>query len=569
MKRIISAITGTAILFSSASVFTATAIGSQTYEAEKAELSGTNASIADDSASGGLVAGNFSEDTDAISFEVSVPADSTYDITICSKGIGGDKINNILIDNQHFGTFSSKGNEMGEAVIRGALLTKGTHTITITKSWGWIQVDYLKISEAETISDSVYEVEPVLINPKATDNTKSLYTYLCESYGNVTLAGQVCDGGINGAEYKAIYDVTGKYPAMLGLDMMDYCPSRTAKGSRSSAVERAIEFYEAGGIVTFCWHWNAPDKYILPDEAGQNPRWWGGFYSYNGTFDLSAVMDGSDVEGKELLDIDIAEIAKQLNRLQEAGVPVLWRPLHEASGGWFWWGASGSEAYKKFWVYLYEELTNKYGCNNLIWVWNGQSPDWYPGDEYVDIIGEDIYTDAFQYTAHNSKFMELLEYSDKNKIIALTENGVVFDVDNMIATNAKWAWFNTWGGDFTVKDGVYSELHTEKSILKKAYDSEFIITLDELPKDLYSKTSQEETTAPAEVEVSLSGDANCDGKVSLADATAILQSLANPDKYGLSAQGKANGDVDDTKGISASDALKIKQLYAGLITDLK
>ena len=47
--------------------------------------------------------------------------------------------------------------------------------------------------------------------------------------------------------------------------------------------------------------------------------------------------------------------------------------------------------YKKLWYYLYDELTNKYGCTNLIWVWNGQNPEWYPGDEYVDVIGEDIY----------------------------------------------------------------------------------------------------------------------------------------------------------------------------------
>ena len=125
-----------------------------------------------------------------------------------------------------------------------------------------------------------------------------------------------------------------------------------------------------------------------------------------------------------------------------------------------------------------------YGCNNLIWVWNGQSKDWYPGDAYVDIIGEDIYADNHSYSAQNAKFIELLDYADTNKIIALTENGVVFDIDNVIATNARWAWFNTWSGDFVLKNGKYSEAYTEKSVLKKAYDSEHVLTLDELP-DLY------------------------------------------------------------------------------------
>lgn len=58
-------------------------------------------------------------------------------------------------------------------------------------------------------------------------------------------------------------------------------------------------------------------------------------------------MNGSDPKGYNALMSDVDEIAKQLKRLSDADVPVLFRPLHEASGGWFWWGADGSEAYKK------------------------------------------------------------------------------------------------------------------------------------------------------------------------------------------------------------------------------
>lgn len=66
----------------------------------------------------------------------------------------------------------------------------------------------------------------------------------------------------------------------------------------------------------------------------------------------------------------------------------------------------------------------------------------------------------------------------------------------------------------------------------------------------------------------LYGDANCDGKVTIADSTAILQSLGNPDKYGLSAQGTANADVDGAKGITAADAIAIQKLDAKLISSL-
>lgn len=64
----------------------------------------------------------------------------------------------------------------------------------------------------------------------------------------------------------------------------------------------------------------------------------------------------------------------------------------------------------------------------------------------------------------------------------------------------------------------------------------------------------------------LRGDANCDGKVTIADATAILQSLGNPDKYGLSEQGAANADVADPSGVTTEDALRIQKYDAGLIS---
>ncbi len=69
-------------------------------------------------------------------------------------------------------------------------------------------------------------------------------------------------------------------------------------------------------------------------------------------------------------------------------------------------------------------------------------------------------------------------------------------------------------------------------------------------------------------EVTLKGDANCDGSVTLADATAILQSIANPDKYGLSAQGAVNGDLVEPIGITTADALQVKKFYAGVIDKL-
>lgn len=437
--------------------------------------------ISDSNASGGKSVGKFENDSSYCQISIIVPADAVYDIVIRSKAIGPYKENDLYADGKKVGTFVSKPDNFSDYTVCAVTLKKGSHTLTVKKSWGWIELDKITVKTGAKISNSTYNVTSSLVNKNSTANTKKLYSFLKDSYGKYVITGQQCDGGINGNEFKAIKNLIGDYPALLGLDMMDYTPSRTALGTSSSAVDKAIEFHKKGGIVTFCWHWNAPTEYLY-STANSSDGWWGGFYTQNSKFDIAKVMNGQDAKGKKLLDRDIKEIAKQLKRLEKAGVPVIWRPLHEASGGWFWWGAQGPDAYKKLWKYLYKELTNTYGCNNLIWVYNGQSADWYPGDEYVDIVGEDIYPGNHVYDPQVSRFKQAINYGSKTKITALTENGCIFDIDSAVSINALWCWFMTWGNEFTVNGSNYSEKYTEKSVIKKMYASKYSLTLGSLPK---------------------------------------------------------------------------------------
>ncbi len=454
---------------------------SETYEAENGKLSNDMSVISNGNASGGKSVGKFENDRSYCQISITVPADAVYDIVIRSMAIGPYKENDLYADGKKVGTFVSKPDNFSDYTVCAVTLKKGKHTLTFKKSWGWIELDKITVKTGAKISDSTYNVTSSLVNKNSTANTKKLYSFLKESYGKYVITGQQCDGGINGNEFKAIKNLTGDYPALLGLDLMDYTPSRTAFGASSSTVEKAIEFANKGGIVTLCWHWNAPTEYLY-STANSSDGWWGGFYTKSSNFDIAKVMNGQDANGKKLIDRDIKEIAKQLKRLEKAGVPVIWRPLHEGSGGWFWWGAQGPDAYKKLWKYLYNELTNTYGCNNLIWVYNGQSADWYPGDEYVDIVGEDIYPGNHVYDPQVSRFKQAINYGSKTKITALTENGCIFDIDSAVSINALWCWFMTWGNEFTVNGSNYSEKYTEKSVIKKMYASKYSLTLGSLPK---------------------------------------------------------------------------------------
>lgn len=455
----------------------AAAVG--TWEAEDAQLKG-GAKIESKKTgyTGTGYVGGIKEDEDGCIFTIEIAAPGFYDLNFICASEGGYKENYVFADGESVGMLAGENTEFAESVIRRVYLEAGSHEIEITKSWGWIYIDSLVVKEAEELDKKIYEVSAKLVNENAEECAKRLFSYMCDIYGTDILAGQYCDKGQFGHENACIWKTTGgKYPAVLGLDFIEYSPSRAANGSVGFATEYAIEFWENGGIVTFCWHWNPPEKYLTD-------TWWKGFYKESTSIRLDDIMNGKDEEGMELLLSDMDVIAEQLKILQEAGVPVLWRPLHEASGGWFWWGDCEPESYIKLYRMMYERFTDYHGLNHLIWIWNGQDKAWYPGDEYVDIIGEDIYPGEQVYTSQIERYMKALEYTEERKMIVLSENGCLFDPDLAIRDGAMWGFFATWGGEFvsaTENLNVYSERYTEESMLRKVYEHEHVITLDELP----------------------------------------------------------------------------------------
>ncbi|MCL2810454.1 MAG: beta-mannosidase [Clostridia bacterium] len=420
----------------------------------------------------------FEGDGDRCEFNITIPQEGFYDLNFVSMGLGGYKENHVSLNGQRVGLAITDNATFGDAILSRVFLTQGEHVIGFEPYWGWVLLDALRITESKPIDPSIFDVSATLINPNATDEAKRLMSYLADSYGNVILSGQYSDNGILASEAGVIFMATGKRPAVLGLDMMDYTPSRVARGTTSKAVERALQCDEVGGIVTFCWHWNAPTPYLKPGGT-----WYRGFYTEETTIDLARIINGDDPEGYDLLMSDIDAIAEQLLCLQEAGVPILWRPLHEASGGWFWWGAHGAEAYIKLWVIMYDRLTNLHQLNNLIWLWNGQDAAWYPGDAYVDIIGEDIYAGERVYASQADRFLKAVNYTTPPKMVALSENGTLIDPDLALRDGAMWGFWATWGGEFVMLSNLLklSDRYTEIEMVHKVYNHELVVTLDKLP----------------------------------------------------------------------------------------
>lgn len=325
------------------------------------------------------------------------------------------------------------------------------------------------------------------VNPGADATTQSVYAYLRSVWGNHMLSGQQdLTWQDNIDQYQRVTNDTGRAPAIMGYDFMNYGLWEGNPGLAQT--EEAITHWERGGLVTFCWHWrdpNASDTTI------------GEFYTDSTSFQIPIVNGQLDTNSTAYVNIesDIALIAAELQTLENAGVTVLWRPLHEASGGWFWWGRNdrtdgipAAYAQVVLWRHLYNRLTNDYGLNNLLWVWNGQSAAWYPGDEYVDIVSHDVYDGSQNYESQVSTYNLAKNYPQEVKMVAMSENSNIPDPDLMEADGAWWLYFVVWN-DTDTAEGVTSdsnfwtgEYYNTNAHKMHVYNHENVITLDELPE---------------------------------------------------------------------------------------
>jgi mannan endo-1,4-beta-mannosidase len=304
------------------------------------------------------------------------------------------------------------------------------------------------------------------VTPGASGEAQGLLNYFTEIYGKQVIAGQH-DGWrlTNGLseELHYITNTTGKLPALLEMDLGGYTGPDPA--TNHDLMRHALDWWQRRhGIVAFCCHWRAP----MNAPA---------FYTKDTTFDIArAVTPGTPEYAATERNLD--SLAAELEMLQSAHVPVLWRPLHEANGRWFWWGAGGPEPFKRLWRLMFENFTVKHHLNNLLWVFSpGAETDlaeWYPGDAYVDIIGQDHYPMDGNHGSAKDVFDELTQMTRGQKLIALGENGPIPDPARMRRDHAPWLYFTTWAGSI-----LYDK--TSPDELRAYYHNPYVLTLADLP----------------------------------------------------------------------------------------
>lgn len=307
-------------------------------------------------------------------------------------------------------------------------------------------------------SREVDPTKPVSENAQTNEKTMEVWNYLRSVYGKQVITCQQMMGN-ECYEDLVFYNATNDLTAMKGYDFI-FC---TGSYHSDDMIDEAIEWSkESGGLCAFTWHWNVPKDIDNPE---------GGYAFYTSEItnfnQVNAVTPGTKEYETVIHDIDL--IATKIQRMESEGVTILFRPLHEASGAWFWWGLQGrdsatNEVFQKLWYMIYDRLENYHKLTNIIWVWNGQNPHTAIHPNAFDIEGIDRYYDQEDISAealsayyekcygelagYDKYCAELAGMESTGKMMALTECGYIPDPEGIKAANTMWLYYMVWNGDF-------------------------------------------------------------------------------------------------------------------------
>lgn len=316
-----------------------------------------------------------------------------------------------------------------------------------------------------------------LVDNKATKETASLYSYLI----GLGKTDKVIFGHQNDVTTKAVLkdrntysdtkDMTGSISGICGIDALALTGSELfltdedkANGVNdviTKAANAGIEASKEGAILTLSCH--------MPnfDEVMKKGKGVDGKYDYSGytpgvtTGDVvSRIMPGGDLN--EVFNGYLDMLAEYAHKLENEGIPVLFRPFHENNGSWFWWGAGfcSAEAYKNMYRYTVEYLRDDKSVHNFLYVYSPNGPfedekDYlsrYPGDEFIDILAFDMYHDDPLADSKEDpwfkSFKDTIELvqgiaESKNKLSAVSETGIRINYGAMPLTdNVNKDWFS-------------------------------------------------------------------------------------------------------------------------------
>lgn len=444
------------------------------YEAEDGFIS-DNLAVASSIAgySGSGYVGNF-ENADAnLTFAPLEIEESYYNIYIgYSTTNNGSKLCNISINGSSKQFTLTASTSFSEILYDKIILKSTSNEIKISTQETNFYIDYIRL-EKTTAVHPAFNIDASLSTPNPSSQAVNVYNFLKENFQEKVISGTMAAHATNINEATWVHNETGKWPVIAGFDFIDYPDLGQSWIDYDAIINLGTDWWNNNGLVTILWHWRDP---LYKD---------GSFYTKSSSkpdgteFDVSKISDINSPEYVAMLE-DIDTIAGYLREFKDANIPVLWRPLHEAAGGWFWWGAKDAASCKALWQLMYNRMVIHHGLNNLIWVWtsnaNSDALDWYPGHDFVDIIGMDIYAGENQHNSQYINFNKVRDFFGARKMIALTECGSVPDPAKMMLYGDTWSWFMPWNNDYTRSDS-----YNGATWWNKFFNYDFVLTREQMP----------------------------------------------------------------------------------------
>lgn len=245
------------------------------------------------------------------------------------------------------------------------------------------------------IYESLVSAPPLnLVDKQANKQTRYLYLNLQEQMNRSLLFGMhhatgYGVGWTGDDDRSDVKDVCGDFPAVYSEDLVD-----VLRGSQVERVRyRLTTAYKRGAVITMCWHQYDPDGRSFYADQINNEQI------------VSQILPGGARHDDYITKLKhAADFFKSLRGDAGEAIPIIFRPYHEHTGGWFWWGVGHctTEEYNQLWQFTVNYLHETLQVHNLLWVispslehiWSDdQYFDRFPGDDYVDIYGTDFYYD--------------------------------------------------------------------------------------------------------------------------------------------------------------------------------
>jgi mannan endo-1,4-beta-mannosidase len=342
---------------------------------------------------------------------------------------------------------------------------------------------------------------PTLSDPDATPMAEALYANLYELSASHVLLGHqdalAYGMGWKGEEFRSdIHDVLGDHPAVFGWDLGHMGYAENIDGVPFEDMKRwARTAFEKGGINTYSWH--------MRNYAVSGSSW-------DTDSCVEACLPGGAMHELYLEKLDLAAgFFSSLKNAQGELIPVLFRPFHEMTGSWFWWGKGNCSAtqYKELFRFTIDYLRNTHHLHQLIIVYSPDKfrtaeeyMDFYPGDEYVDVMALDDYQ-GFSTRRSSAQTVRRLEIMDSlsaghHKLMAVSETGletlpnekwfteVVLPTLNSNASTRRAAWILFWRNGRP--DHFYAPYpgHASAPDFIEFMNHDLMLSLSELP-DVY------------------------------------------------------------------------------------